>query len=148
MAEFGHGAVAKFFHFLGRFQLYQRDINANERWQKKSLPTREAKTKTKTPPRVQNFFQSGRCSVTKRGRWKIFLVMSFMQLFPGFFRWNQRKGWSRIWTRGCHAVLVGPSIKKVWQKLQYFARSWISKFKATTWSERRVTESEKMPLVL
>ena len=148
MAEFGHGAVAKFFHFLGRFQLYQRDINANERWQKKSLPTWEAKTKTKTPPRVQKFFQSGRCSVTKRGRWKIFLVMSFMQFFPGFFRWNQRKGRSRIRTRGCHAVLVGPSSKSCSRNYSILRDREFPNSRQQLEASAGLRKAKKMPLVL
>ena len=53
---------------------------------------------------------------------------------------------SRIRNRkfGCLAVLVGPLLKKLRQKLQYFARSSM----CNNLSNNRATESEKMCLVL
>ena len=66
MAEFySHGNFPNF----SIFQDFFSDITANERFLTLCLPTWEAKSKTKTPPRVEKLaecFHSGRCSVTKR----------------------------------------------------------------------------------
>ena len=109
------------------------------RCQKRSLPTWEAKTKPRTPPRVQKLgwvFSTSGTQVQRNEARKLKDIpcRELDAILCRFFRWNSKKGRSRLRTRkfGCHAVLVRPSFEKLWQKLPYFARSWICKLEATT----------------
>ena len=88
---------------------------------KKTLRIWQAKTKTKTLPRVQ-----------KRG-WTILMSGKYPSQWAGlnslpFLRGNSKKTWGRIWARkpGCYAVLFGQSFEELWQELHCFVRSWIS----------------------
>ena len=123
--------ICQFFPFPMTFSAISLQMKDFLRCPKRSLPTWEAKTKT--PLRAQKlglmFSTSGKCGATKRESWKI----------------SVRKKDGHEYEPESLAVMQC-SMDSHWktvQKLQYFAGSWICKFKATTWSGSYITSFVK-----
>ena len=98
------------FLFLTTLTLQMKDF-LRCHW--RSMPPWEAKTKTKTPLRVQKlgwmFSTSGKCRVTKRKRWKISVGNSL----PLFSR-NSKIGRSQIRTRNIN-IMWTADIQMKWR---------------------------------
>ena len=137
MAEFSARDVPKFSTSHDLFS----DITADERFP--TLPEEEL-AKLRGKNQNQNTSKSTKTWLKFFNGWKVqrnearkledIPCHELDAILCRFFAEIRKKGRSRLRTRkfGCHAVLVRPSFEKLWQKLQYFARSWICKLEATT----------------
>ena len=129
MSLFNHGDMPIFSISHDLFS----DITAIslQRCPKRSLPTWEAKTKTKTPLRAQKLNVFNEWEVRRNEARKLEDISS-------------KKDGHEYEPESLAVMQCSmDSHWKTVQKLQYFAGSWICKFKATTWSGSYITSFVK-----
>ena len=152
---------AKFFYFL-TFSAISLQMKDFPRCQNRNLPNRETKTKSKTPLRLQKLSWIFSTAVVANAAQQSEKVRGYPSSWARcnslpFFRWNSEKGRSRIPIRkfGCHAVLIGPSLElKTVAETTAFCKILHSQIQGNNLKrkeenyQRRVRQSEKMPLIL